>query len=169
MALQTPATLKGYFNTGDKPTEANFIDLIDSSVYTVNSGEVTLDTDTKTLIPAIAIPAGSLITNYFIVVTTQITLSSGTIGHQIGTAADGEELSAAVANSLSTAVTSLAVGHGAAVDAAMSTALSGNSAIVPVVGTTYRSAATDVHFTLDFGDSVTAGKVICGVQFVKLT
>mgnify|MGYP003129434768 FL=1 len=51
----------------------------------------------------------------------------------------------------------------------MNTALSGNSAIVPVVGTTYRSAATDVHFTLDFGDAVSAGKVICGVQFVKLT
>jgi len=30
MTAQTKATLKGYFNTWDKPTEANFTDLIDS-------------------------------------------------------------------------------------------------------------------------------------------
>ena len=30
MAQQDRTTLKGYFNTGDSPTEANFIDLIDS-------------------------------------------------------------------------------------------------------------------------------------------
>jgi hypothetical protein len=31
MTKQTIATLKGYFNTGDTPTEANFADLIDSA------------------------------------------------------------------------------------------------------------------------------------------
>lgn len=34
MAVQTATTLKGYFNTGDMPTEAQFTDLIDSSVNT---------------------------------------------------------------------------------------------------------------------------------------
>ena len=169
MALTTLSTLKNYFNAGDKPTEAQFGDLIDSTLQTVTSGIVTLDTDTSTAIPAMTIPASSLITNYFIVVTTEIEMSSGTIGHKIGTAAGGVQLSAAVANSLSTAVTTLVVGHGAAVDAAMNTALSGNSAIVPVVGTTYRAAATDVHFTLDFGAAVTAGQVVCGVQYIQLT
>ena len=34
MAITTRSTLKGYFNTGDKPTESNFADLIDSSAET---------------------------------------------------------------------------------------------------------------------------------------
>ena len=33
MATQTKTTLKGYFNTGDKPTETQFGDLIDSSYF----------------------------------------------------------------------------------------------------------------------------------------
>ena len=32
MATQTGTVLKGYFNTGDQPTEANFADLIDSNL-----------------------------------------------------------------------------------------------------------------------------------------
>ena len=108
MALQTLSTLKGYFNTGDQPTESNFSDLLESTVQTATSGIVTLDTDQKTLIPAIAIPASSIITNYFIIATTAITAGSSTkIGHEIGTAADGEELSAADDNSLTNSTTSL--------------------------------------------------------------
>ena len=30
MSIQSKTTLKSYFNTGDKPTEAQFADLIDS-------------------------------------------------------------------------------------------------------------------------------------------
>ena len=33
MATQTKTTVKGYFNTGDKPTESQFGDLIDSSHF----------------------------------------------------------------------------------------------------------------------------------------
>jgi len=39
MATQTGATLKGYFNTGDQPTESNFEDLIDSSLNLIASHE----------------------------------------------------------------------------------------------------------------------------------
>jgi hypothetical protein len=42
MAIQTSAVLKSYFNTGDFPTEQNFIDLIDSTIgagdFVPNSG-----------------------------------------------------------------------------------------------------------------------------------
>lgn len=34
MAVTTTSTLKGYFNTGDKPTETNFATLVDSCVNT---------------------------------------------------------------------------------------------------------------------------------------
>ncbi len=33
MTTRTKAVLKGYFNTGDVPTEANFADLIDNMRY----------------------------------------------------------------------------------------------------------------------------------------
>jgi len=42
MATQSRATLKNYFNTGDKPTEAQFTDLIDSMALTTEVLEGTL-------------------------------------------------------------------------------------------------------------------------------
>ena len=168
--------------TGDNrlnsiPAKAKHVnDLIDGleqgrnpgPVVTKTSGVVTLDLDTKTLIPAISVPAGSLITNYFIVTTTLIACGNGIIGWQIGTAADGEELAAADPNGISAAVTALAVGKGASTKAGMNTALAGQAQIVPVAASLYRAAATDVHFTLDFAAAVTAGAMICGVQFVAV-
>ena len=40
MATQTGTVLKGYFNTGDQPTEANFADLIDSNLNLTDGGTV---------------------------------------------------------------------------------------------------------------------------------
>ena len=171
MALQTLATLKAYFNTGDQPTESNFSDLLDSTVQTVTSGIVTLDTDTSTAIPALAIPGSSLIMTYFIVATTAITAGSATkIGHKIGTSADGEQLSAADDNSLTNSTTSLTAGLGtASLTDGFSTSLSAQAAIVPVAGTIYRAADTNVHFTITSNVSLTGGAVVCGVQYIKLT
>ena len=44
MAIVTKAILKGYFETGDRPTEGQFIDLIDSLVTLThaNTGDVTI-------------------------------------------------------------------------------------------------------------------------------
>ena len=39
MAQVTKTVLKTYFNTGDLPTESNFIDLIDSSQSTLVAGD----------------------------------------------------------------------------------------------------------------------------------
>ena len=44
MGLATRTTIKGYFETGDRPTAANFVDLIDSSaernlVYITATGD----------------------------------------------------------------------------------------------------------------------------------
>ena len=41
MATQTGTTLKTYFNTGDQPTEAQFVDLIDSNLNLTDGGTVT--------------------------------------------------------------------------------------------------------------------------------
>tara|TARA_R110000796_G_scaffold238012_1_gene358243 strand:+ start:262 stop:873 length:612 start_codon:yes stop_codon:yes gene_type:complete len=40
MAAQTGTTLKTYFNTGDQPTEAQFVNLIDSSLNLTDGGTV---------------------------------------------------------------------------------------------------------------------------------
>ena len=41
MSTQTGITLKTYFNTGDKPTEAQFADLIDSKLNLTDGGNIT--------------------------------------------------------------------------------------------------------------------------------
>ena len=40
MGKQTRSTLKGYFNTGDQPTEQQFTDLIDSNLNLDDGGSV---------------------------------------------------------------------------------------------------------------------------------
>lgn len=50
MAILTPAELKTFFETGDFPTQSQFADLIDSTVNTLITGEVSVDsTNTATL------------------------------------------------------------------------------------------------------------------------
>lgn len=49
MAQQTRTVLKGYFNTGDIPTEAQFSDLIDSFPNTSDDGTAVTLTATQTL------------------------------------------------------------------------------------------------------------------------
>ena len=51
MGLATRTTIKGYFETGDRPTAANFVDLIDSSATsTLTYISATGDTDIATAV-----------------------------------------------------------------------------------------------------------------------
>ena len=54
MTSQTRATLKGYFNTNDQPTEAQFVDLIDSAVNATDDPTahvaITLDANADALL-----------------------------------------------------------------------------------------------------------------------
>jgi hypothetical protein len=49
MAAQSRTTLKGYFNTGDTPTETQFANLVDSVPNTTDDGTVATLTGTETL------------------------------------------------------------------------------------------------------------------------
>lgn len=49
MAVQDATTLKGYFNTGDVPTEAQFADLIDSTINTGLQATLVSGTNIKTI------------------------------------------------------------------------------------------------------------------------
>lgn len=68
MAQQTRTTLKTYFNTGDTPTEAQFIDLIDSSPNptddgTTGTGSYVRATSPTLVTPALGTPASGTLTN----------------------------------------------------------------------------------------------------------
>tara|TARA_B110000211_G_scaffold163453_1_gene184607 strand:- start:131 stop:718 length:588 start_codon:yes stop_codon:yes gene_type:complete len=48
MAIVDIATLKGYFNAGDEPTEANFVDVFDSLLNLTDGGAIVGDTTAVT-------------------------------------------------------------------------------------------------------------------------
>ena len=152
-----------------KRTNANaaLTDLTDSVFNTVTSAEVTLGA-TSTAIPALVVPANSIIVDAGVIVTSAITMASGTVGTKIGTAADGAQLAAADADSIATTGTSVAAGVGAHTTAHLNTALQGNAQLVIVAGQAYRSAATDVHFTITSTAAVSAGAVTCFVKYQAL-
>ena len=94
-----------------------------------------------------------------------LALTSGDVGHKIGTQADGAELSAADTDSLVDGVAALAIKKGIAMDAAMHVGLGGATAIAMVAGLAYDSSAREAHFTITSTQSDLAGAVICGIQF----
>ena len=49
MSVKTLETLKSYFNTGDKPTESQFVDLIDSCYNNMESEALSVSTSTKSI------------------------------------------------------------------------------------------------------------------------
>ena len=143
-------------------------DLVDSVYCTVTSPQAVTLGSTSTAIPALTIPANCIIVDAGVIVTTAIAMSSGTVGTKIGTAADGAQLSAAAAASIATTGTSVDAGKGTAIIASTQASLAGNAAIALVGGQGYRSAETEVHFTITSTAAVTAGAVKCYVKFQEL-
>jgi hypothetical protein len=141
--------------------------LLDNTYTTVVSAATTLGS-TSTAIPALIVPANSVIIDAAAIVTTGITMSSGTVGTKIGTAADGAQLSAAAAASIAGTGTSVAAGVGTHTTAHVNTALQGNAQLTLVAGQAFRSAETEVHFTITSTAAVTAGAVICFVKYTQL-
>jgi hypothetical protein len=87
MSVVSRATLKGYFNTGDTPTEAQFANLIDTTILAEDSfipGKIYTANVTSGG-GSITIPAGSLISHISIA-------AEGTGTVDIGTSAAGTQL-----------------------------------------------------------------------------
>jgi hypothetical protein len=99
MAQQNRTVLKSYFETGDTPTEAQFIDLIDSlfniTEDSISSQSIT-STDGQTVFNFTNPVAGRLIfvdgmhkingVDYNVTDTNQITFSSGLLEYNVVTA-----------------------------------------------------------------------------------
>tara|TARA_A100001201_G_scaffold1652_2_gene4241 strand:- start:748 stop:1305 length:558 start_codon:yes stop_codon:yes gene_type:complete len=185
MAKRRLETVKSFFEAGDKPGQDEFAHLIDSVYQTEVSRPTTLGADTSatsTLIrdlegnSGIEIPAGALITNMFIVCTTEITLaSSGDCGYKIGkNSSASQALVTAQTAGLINSGTTLTVGKGVAMDEKMNTALAGPQIIVPVVagtsnGQMYFPSGDKIFCTITSTQNQTAGQVVFGIQYVKIT
>ena len=150
-----------------RTADDTFTTLVDNLYNTVCSDAVTLGS-TSTAIPALIVPANSIIIDAGAVITTGVAMSSGTVGTKIGTAADGAQLSAAAAASIANTGVSVAAGVGTHTTAHVNTALQGNAQLVIVAGQAFRSAETEVHFTITSSAAVTAGAVRCFVKYLQL-
>lgn len=151
-----------------KVADAQYDEWIDNTHDTVRTAATTLS-GTSTALPALIIPANSIIQDFGFVVTTAITCGTGTIGHKVGTAAGGAQLSAAAANSLAASGTSLAKGKGSHTTAHLKLSLGGNAQLVNVADTAYRENETEFHATITTsGSGFTAGAVICFLSYIRL-
>ena len=104
MALHTATTLKTYFNTGDKPTEAQFADLIDTSnkfiTAEATSATIAVTKDTDYAVPAISQPAGTYLWNVTMIPAGNIVTAGASgddLDFEIGTSASGGQIVALTA------------------------------------------------------------------------
>lgn len=187
MALHTATTLKTYFNTGDKPTEAQFVDLIDTSNKFVTaeatSATIAVTDDTDYAVPAISQPAGSYIWEVSFISAGNI-VTAGSSGNdlqfEIGTAASGGEIVAltdlladaggAVTMTANEPVTPIIGGAGRAANYAVGSGVATSEAVTWVgSGTAYSAATRDIHinFRAKGADLTTAATTIkCYVTFM---
>ena len=193
----TRADLVNYFQTGDKPSAAEFAELVNGNlndggtvvgatsftgvttlsgtagvkgaeaVIYASSGVVTSG-DTYNS-GAMTVPAGSIITDMGVVVTAQLVADSGNWGHRFGTTANAVDLAALVAGGLEGGQTTVAVGIGANMHAVSTTAMAGAGVVVMDAGDMYRASATAVHGSiLSAGDTITAGNVTFWVKYISI-
>jgi len=88
MAIVNRTTAKTYFNTGDKPTESQFGDFIDSALFyedTSNFGRSLVSASTATSVRSL-LEAGTVGNNLFTAITTasaQQNIGGGIVGRQV--------------------------------------------------------------------------------------
>lgn len=134
-------------------------------VPNVITKNVTYSADNDIRSGAMRVPANSIITNIIVLVTTELTHGSGTTGTKVGTAANGDEIIAIVADSIQTAAVNTAKGRGTSI----TSSLGGNAAMVFKAGKAYVETATDIHITVDnsAGD-MSAGAIQFVIEYIKL-
>jgi len=187
MALTTSALIKANFETGDRPTAANFVDMIDTSnkfiTAEATSATIAVTHSTAYAVPAISQPAGSYIWEVSFISAGNI-VSNGSSGHDfdfsIGTAAAGAQIVAltailddaggAVTMTANEPVTPIIGGAGRAANYAAGSGVATSEAVTWVgSGTAYSATTRDIHigFKTLTGDLTTAATTIkCYVTFM---
>ena len=178
MSIKTLSALKSFFENGDKPTQDEFGHLIDTTVNTVVSINSAV-TDQETNIQSqdgnfgLLLPGGSLITNLFVIVTEALSFDANKdVGLKLGTTQGATQIldDSDIIEAAAGGITSVAVGKGVAMDSSLNSTLGGTTAIIPAAGTVYYATSQRIHFQITSSSSSNlTGKVICGLQYVKLT
>ena len=115
---------------------------------------------------AMSIPANSLIKNIAVIATTALTNgASGATTVKVGISANTDLISSAV--NIQASGTSTKVGKGTAVNTIMATSLEGAAPLVIIAGEAHRSAATDLHITVDGNGNISAGAIQFIVEYIK--
>ena len=185
MALQTTTTLKGYFETGDQPTQANFVDVFDTTCKFITaeatSATIAVTDDTNYAVPAISQPAGTIIYSVTFIPAGNI-VTGGSSGNDlqfdIGTSAAGAQLSAlkdvvsdaggAVTWTANMPISPFIGGSGRAANYSAGSGVATCEATL-WAATPYSSAARDIHinFKPKGADLATAATTIkCYVTFM---
>ena len=163
MALSTATAIKANFETGDRPTAANFEDLIDTSnkfiTAEATSATIAVTKDTDYAVPAISQPAGSYIWEVSFISAGNIVTAGGSgddLDFSIGTAAAGAEIvaltailddgGAAVTMTANEPVTPIIGGAGRPANYAVGSGVSASEGPVWVAsGTAYSATTRDIH------------------------
>jgi hypothetical protein len=161
-------TLNGDANY-KKAAQAANIDLVDSIYHTeVANLTFTSGSGTQTF-SALKVPAGSIIREYGILITSQSGRASSTVGFRIGTTSGGTDLATTSIDGLQGSGTTLGAGTGSFTVAALTTAANGSSSITIAPGSVYRSADTDVFVQISASAAgFASGQATAYVSYVKL-
>jgi hypothetical protein len=165
----TAIDINGTCDVSGTLTLANSLTSYSTGLRNVISTAVTYSADNDIRSGAMYVPAGSIITDIHVIVTTQLTHGTGTTGVKIGTAADGEQISSVSLSAIQTAVSNTVVGKGTSTNSAIKSSLQGNTTLVISSGQAYRSSDTEVHITVDnSGGDMSGGAIKFVVEFAKL-
>tara|TARA_R110002167_G_scaffold365973_1_gene592265 strand:+ start:2213 stop:2767 length:555 start_codon:yes stop_codon:yes gene_type:complete len=183
MATATNSVLKTYFNTGDKPTQQNFFDLLESNLNLTDGGVMgaaAVVTGLEQYVKSAAIsqvvgtatdlttlnltqPAGTVLTDIGVVCTTA-TVGSANIIIRVGTADDGEQI-CVDKNFCSSGVVAI----GQSMSVMNGTQGEGAQSLAFVAAAPYYSAASrTIHIRSQISAAVTAGTFVSYIKFMKI-
>tara|TARA_R110000744_G_scaffold103912_3_gene199088 strand:- start:314 stop:805 length:492 start_codon:yes stop_codon:yes gene_type:complete len=163
MANVTKSTLKGYFQEGNIPSQANFEDLIDSTAGYVNSVPTTqVGTDAHVSEMNLIQPAGTVLTDIGVVATEATVGTSNTIV-TFGTSVNQSQLATADFVSAGVAAVGSSVSMGGAKGESGVAWTATNAAAL------YTAASRTIYIKALQSATQTAGTFISYIKFIKLT
>jgi len=127
-----------------------------------NSAAITATSGTTWSSGAMSIPAGAIITDVGCVVTATLTADTGTntYGFKAGLTAGATNICAAVADNLSGAAASVAIGKGISANAENLASLGGAAVTVVTANVAFGAAARTIHATVTQSANVITGGTI---------
>jgi len=167
MANVTKSTLKGYFREGEIPTEANFVDLIDSADGYVVSAETTqIGTGVHDSDMNLTQPAGTLLTDMGIVATNATLTVGGTHSTTVsfGTTQDGSQLATG-----NMTTNSNGGSNGESISMGGAKTSTGDSLTVATSAALYTAVSRTIYIRAAHSATIATGTFVSYIKFIKLT